>query len=165
MNFSYENNFKFEDYYNQDLINLCTKYKVLITDIKQFKIFCYSFYEQIIKEINIIDYNRLKSFYSFYNPYSLNSESLKIENNQTTSVVDICKSFFKNINPKLTNSCLNYYKIQNLMNNNFFKPLISTTERVVEMVLSVKSFIFSFINKFINLFNKIFITLKFYILD
>jgi len=120
-------------------VNLCTKYKVLIVDIKQFKIFCYSFYEQIIKEINKIDYNKLKQLYSFYNPGSLNNENLLImENNNSKSILELCKFFFKKLNPnKITGTCFNYYKLQNLVNNNIFKPLISTTERVVDMVLSV----------------------------
>lgn len=136
-NFSYENNFKFEDYYTQDLVNLCTKYKVLIVDIKQFKIFCYSFYEQIIKEINKIDYNKLKLLYSFYSPDSLNNENLFMKNNNSKSILEVCKYFFKKLNPNITKQCFDYYKLQNLVNTKFFKPLISTTERVVDMVLSV----------------------------
>ena len=64
-NFSYENNFRFEDFYSQELINHFTKFKILINDVKQFKIFSYSFYEQIIKEINKIDYNRIKLLYQY----------------------------------------------------------------------------------------------------
>lgn len=141
-NFSYENNFKFEDFYTQDLVNLCTKFKVLIVDIKQFKIFCYSFYEQIIKEINKIDYNRLKLLYSFYNPDSLNNENLIMDNNQSKNILEVCKFFFMKLNPNLSGTCFNYYKLQNLVNNKFFKPLISTTERVVDMVLSVNNCLF-----------------------
>lgn len=155
-NFSYENNFKFEDYYTQDLVNLCTKYKVLIVDIKQFKIFCYSFYEQIIKEINKIDYKKLKLLYSFYNPESLNNENLLMEKNHSKNILEACKFFFKKFNPKEISGSFNYYKLQNMVNNNFFKPLISTTERVVDMVLSV---IFCF---FILIFlkNKFHFTIK-----
>ena len=126
-------------------MNLCTKYKVLIINIKQFKIFCYSFYEQIIKEINKIDYKRLKLLYSFYSPGSLNNENLIMENNKSKNILEVCKCFFKKLNPNLTRKCFDYYKLQNLVNDKFFKPLISTTERVVDMVLSVNiNCIFSF---------------------
>lgn len=134
INFSYENNFRFEDYYNQELVNLCTKYKVLIVDIKQFKIFCYSFYEQIIKEINKIDTYRLKNLYNYYNPDSLEEQKIFLGNNTSKNVFDLCKFYIKQLDP---NNNLNYLKLQNLMNNKLFKPLISTTERVVDMVLSV----------------------------
>ena len=107
-------------------------------DIKQFKIFSYSFYEQIIKEINKIDYHKLKLLYNFYNPNSLAEEKLVIGNNKNKSILEILKSYFKKLNPNTSSCCFNYYKIQNLMNNKVFKPLISTTERVVDMVLSVK---------------------------
>jgi len=136
-NFSYENTFKFEDYYSQELVNLCTKFKVLIKDIKQFKIFCYSFYEQIIKEINKSEYNKLKLLYSYYNPDSFNTQNFIMENKQTKSILDMCKFYFKKLYPNINNNSFNYLNIQNIVNNKFFKPLISTTERVVDMVLSV----------------------------
>ncbi len=129
-NFSYENTFKFEDYYNQELINLCTKYKVLIVEIKQFKIFCYSFYEQIIKEIMEINYNEIKLLYNFYNPDSLKDQKSLMINNQTKNILDICKSYLGKLYENRDNCVFNYLNIKNLVNNKLFKPLISTTVRL-----------------------------------
>ena len=141
-NFSYENNFKFEDFYNQDLIDQFTKFKILINDVKQFKIFSYSFYEQIIKEINKIDYNRIKLLYQYYNPNSLEVQKMMMEKNKTKNIFEVCKFYFQNININSNGkSCLNFFKIQKLTNK-LFKPLISTTERVVDLVLSVNIFYF-----------------------
>jgi hypothetical protein len=145
-NFSYENNFKFEDFYSKELINNFTKFKIIINDVKQFKIFSYSFYEQIIKEINKSDYNRIKLLYRFYNPNSLEAQKIMMDNNKTKSIFDICKFYFQNLNLHNMNLnyninsnekyCFDFLKIQKITNK-LFKPLISTTERVVDLVLSV----------------------------
>jgi hypothetical protein len=154
-NFSYENNFKFEDFYNQELINQFTKFKILINDVKQFKIFSYSFYEQIIKEINKIDYNRIKLLYQYYNPNSLEVQKLMMEKNKTKNIFEVCKFYFQNMNINTNGKCcLNFFKIQKLTNK-LFKPLISTTERVVDLVLSVLNF-------FLYLYNYSFIILHCY---
>lgn len=91
----------------------------------------YSFYEQLIKEINKIDYNRIKLLYQYYNPSSLETQKNFMEKNQQKNFFDLCKFYFQNL------------KIQKLTNK-LFKPLISTTERVVDLVLSVILLIFSY---------------------
>ena len=139
-NFSYENNFRFEDFYSQELINHFTKFKILINDVKQFKIFSYSFYEQIIKEINKIDYNRIKLLYQYYNPNSLEVQKMMMEKNKTKSIFEVCKFYLKNININTNGKySINFFKFQNITNK-LFKPLISTTERVVDFFLFLKFF-------------------------
>jgi hypothetical protein len=144
-NFSYDSNFTFEDYFNQNLINLCTRYKVYIKDIKQFKIFCYSFYYQLIKELKNIDYARFKKLYIYYNPAVLEEEKLipefkKDENfNSANNICNLFKGYL-NYFSKLEKNNIDEFKtnIQHLVNKKIVTPLISTTERVVDMVLSVR---------------------------
>ena len=140
-NFSYEGNFTFEDYFSQNLINLCTKYKVYVKNIKQFKIFCYSFYYQIIKELKNVNYLEFKKLYIFYNPSLLENEKIILDENLKDSQENsgnCVKTFFKNyLNYKIKINDI-HLKLNEIVNKNLVTPLISTTERVVDMVLSVK---------------------------
>jgi len=143
-NFSYENNFSFEDYFNQNLINLCTKYNVFVKDIKQFKIFCYSFYYQLIKEIKNTNYSEIKNLYFFYNLSSLQEEKIILGENfyqkegENSNILSLScvRNYVKNF------STIDKYKnikfnLQKIVNKKIMTPLVSTTERVVDMVLSV----------------------------
>jgi hypothetical protein len=159
-NFTYENNFSFEDYFNQNLINLCTKYNVFVKDIKQFKIFCYSFYYQLIKEIKNTNYAQMKNLYIFYNSSALEEEKIilgenynqkegdklfqGLYNNQekpcyTPNILSLSyvKNYVQNFNTidKYKNLKSN---LQKIVNKKIMTPLVSTTERVVDMVLSVR---------------------------
>ncbi len=158
-NFTYENTFSFEDYFNQNLINLCTKYNVFVIDIKQFKIFCYSFYYQLIKEIKNVNYAHFKNMYAYYNPSALEEEKIILGENFISN--NNFKNYFRNEPIKdvtggpNTNKFLWYFKnyvntsytsekyqnlktnLQKIVNKKIMTPLISTTERVVDMVLSV----------------------------
>ena len=144
-NFRYENTFTFEEYFNQNLINLCTKYNVYVKDLKQFKIFCYSFYYQIIKEIKNIDYGKFKNMYTYYNSSAIEEEKIIIgEKNQisdtsssnTSNFLKAFQNYIANFNSfdKYQNLKSNLKKI---VNKKIITPLVSTTERVVDMVLSV----------------------------
>jgi hypothetical protein len=162
-NFTYENTFTFEDYFNQNLINLCTKFNVFVKDIKQFKIFCYSFYYQLIKEIKNANYARIKNLYLFYNASALEDEKLilgenfnqgnfitqtqgemnqrarknsEILNNSDPNILSYFKNYVHTFNThdKYKNLKSN---LQKIVNKKIMTPLISTTERVVDMVLSV----------------------------
>ena len=148
-NFSYESNFTFEDYFNQNLIKQCTRYNVFLKDIKQFKIFTYSFYYQLIKEIKNLNYNYYKSMYHFYNPSALEQEKnilRQVEANKPNvgSNLSNMMVFFKNY-ITIFNQPSNYQNLktnlQKIVNRKIMTPLVSTTERVVDMVLSVKYFI------------------------
>jgi hypothetical protein len=147
-NFSYEGNFSFEDYFNQNLINLCTKYKVYVKNIKQFKIFCYSFYYQVIKELKNLNYAEFKKLYVFYNPSLLEYDRLIFEDCSKKSEKDTINSdgnniytFFKNyLENKMKLGNLHSERFQEILNRKLVTPLISTTERVVDMVLSVRNY-------------------------
>ena len=148
-NFSYENSFTFEEFFNQNLINLCTRYNVYVKDLKQFKIFCYSFYYQLIKEIKNIDYSRFKNMYNFYNSSAWEEEKKLInekdqEENISQDGSQICflkivKNYITKFNtyPQYQNLKTNLKK---LVDKKILTPLVSTTERVVDMVLSVNFF-------------------------
>ncbi len=148
-NFTYENSFTFEEFFNQNLINLCTRYNVYVKDMKQFKIFCYSFYYQLIKEIKNIDYIRLKNMYKFYNSFALEEEKKLIDEHEAEQAeqnfyqdssqycfLKIVKNYITKFN-KYQNLKTNFKK---LVSKKILTPLVSTTERVVDMVLSVRHF-------------------------
>ena len=144
-NFTFENTFSFDEYFNQNLINLCTKYNVYIKDIKQFKIFCYSYYYQLIKEIKNLNYPKFKQMYEYFSPLALDiyCNKLSNENEKISSRLSFLNNL-KSLKSYITNviSGDKYKKImRNIVNNKIFTPLISTTERVVDMVLSVNIFI------------------------
>ena len=101
--------------------------------MKEFKLFCYSFYHNIIKEINNFKYEEVKLLYRYYNPIYLNN-NLFFENDVNKSFQNIFISYSQRIN---TNNNLSDHDYSNILKNNLFKPLISTTERVVDMVMSV----------------------------
>jgi len=147
-NFSYdEKKSSFEEYYNQDLINLCTKYNVSILDTKQFKIFCYTFYFQIIKEIKNLNYEYFHKMYVYYNPIALEEEKIIFRNNNnnykfnnkcTNNILSFFKYYINTFNHSDSKYEYLRNKIQKIVNTKLIKPLISTTERAVDMVLSVK---------------------------
>lgn len=135
-NFTYENNFSFENYYTQDLINLCTMYNVQISDLKQFKIFCYSFYFQLVKELKNFDYSQYKELYTYYNKNTIiddEEESIPVKTNS------LC--YYKNFLKKISNFEDLKNNFQHMVTKKLVTPLISTTERVVDMIMSVKLFL------------------------
>ena len=146
-NFSYDSNFTFEEYYNQNLINLCTKYNIFIKDTKQFKIFCYSFYYQLIKELKNFDYKKFQLKYKYYNPDAIEEEKLILGNSNEqnpnkdrNSIISSFKNYVNKIG-SLNKLNINYESIKKFQKMVYMKmtPLISTTERVVDMVLSVNN--------------------------
>jgi hypothetical protein len=138
-NFSYEDNFTFDNYFNQGLINLCSKYSVYITDMKKFKLFCYSFYCQIQKELRSLDYSEIKRLYKYYNPNITDKELEDGEGNIKNG--DIKVQIVEGIKKYINNQIQYYddmrYNLTDLVNKNIMTPLVSTTERIVNMVMSV----------------------------
>ncbi len=133
-NFSYENNFNFDnDFYSQELFNNFKKFQISILDLSKFKIFSYFFYEQLIKEINKIDYKNIKLLYKYYNPNSLKFQENLLENNNSKNIYNVCKFYLKNFNKN------NFLEIQKYTNK-IFKPLIITIERYIDLALSVNKF-------------------------
>jgi hypothetical protein len=94
-----------------------------------------------------VNYAEYRKYYRFYNPAALEEE--KLINNFSSTITptqntkDSLLTIFKNyvINFNLISN-LNYIQdfktnIQRLVNRKIMKPLVSTTERVVDVVLSV----------------------------
>ena len=111
--FSYNKCSSFDIFFNQNLINLCTLYQIKIENINQFKVYCYSFYYQMINELNQFNYNSIIQLYE--NP-SYN-ESF-ISNNVIKNI--------KNIKEQVTNK--------------IFTPIISAKEKIVDMVYNLNFF-------------------------
>jgi len=107
--------------------------------MNQFKIFCYSFYFQLGKEISKINYSRINKLYASYNPDLDDSynNNLSSENNNKNSNKCIVENIFKSYNKLKEQSIETFYKLNLLVKTNFIVPLMSSTERVVDMVLSV----------------------------
>ncbi len=103
---------------------MCTQYRAVILDQRKFKIFCYSFYHQLLKEIRSCDYSMAKSLYKFYNPY--------IDNEESSSIAQL---FDKYISKSLLDDVK--FNLKEMMNKNIMIPLVSTSERIVNMVMSV----------------------------
>ena len=53
----------FDIFFTQNLINLFSLYQIKIINLNQFKVYCYSFYYQMINELNQFDYNLIIKLY------------------------------------------------------------------------------------------------------
>ena len=136
-NFTYENTFQFDEFCTQELINSFTKYNVFIKDLNQFRIFCYTFYYQLVKEINKINYKEFKNLYQLYNPKIIPEEKIieDLEPKSPHKIIDMIKSYTLNINKiNLKDFKANFNSV---LSQKVLKPMVSTTERIVDMVLSV----------------------------
>ena len=120
--------------------------------MKQFKIFSFSFYNQIIKEIYNFKYEEFKLIFKFYNPKLL-SENFNIlpQSVQKFSFIEIFQHYINRMNSEEF-FCKGVNP--NMVKNQAFKPLISTTERMVDMVMSVKNIIYSFFFFFFKYFTE-----------
>jgi hypothetical protein len=138
-NFTYEETFTFDDYFNQNLINLCSKYNIFINDMKKFKLFCYSFYCQIIKELRAVNYQEIKRLYKYYNPNITENDLDEDKNNIINN--DLRSQIVRGIKNYINNQFKYYedvkYNLQEMVNKNIMTPLVSTTERIVNMVMAV----------------------------
>ena len=112
--FSYNKCPSFDIYFNQNLINLCTLYQIKIENLNQFKVYCYSFYYQMINELNQFNYNSIIQLYE--NP-SYN------------------ESFISN------NVIKNIQNIKEQVTNKIFTPIISAKEKIVDMVYNLNFFL------------------------
>lgn len=120
--YSYDYNNSFEDYFSEDLINVFYIKGIKITSLHDFKVFSYTFYYELIKELSNSKFNYKEEIKSQFSKYS---SDLPIP--KTTSIFQTVQDYvrsFKNINIK---SALQSYMI----------PLIATKERIVEMVVDV----------------------------
>lgn len=132
---------KFEDFYTNDLIVGFNNIGISIENHNQFKIFCFAFFQQISKCFNDFKYNENQILFEMYNPSILKEidtdidveiKDLDLQEGQTNYSKKIM-NIFKGYQNLITN------KISN-MKKQFLTPLISATERVVDMVLAVSNF-------------------------
>jgi len=151
-------------------LNQLTKLNVVVIDTGQFKIFCFAFFQQISKDFIEFNYKNNQVLFDFYNPSyiseiynDINSDlnSLEISNNEnnTNNTNDTnLKSKLMNIFRGYTNIISNQISTKiNDVKKQLLTPLISATERVVDMVLAVIYYnyilIFIYIYIFIHLIN------------
>jgi hypothetical protein len=136
-NFSYEETFTFDSYFTQGLVNLCSKYNIFINDMKKFKLFCYSFYCQIQKEIRTTNYSEIKRLYKYYNPRA----ETEFEGDILTNSLDFKSQIVHKIKSYINNQIQYYedvkYNFTEMVNKKIMTPLVSTTETIVNMVLAV----------------------------
>jgi hypothetical protein len=80
------------------------------------------------------------------NTMDLNEIEIPKENNKLTEIIDILKTYVKNI------STLDYDRLKfgltKICKTQSILPLVSTTERIVDMVLSVKLFSFTLVRSY-----------------
>ena len=108
--FSYNKCSSFDIFFNQNLINLCTLYQIKIENLNQFKVYCYSFYYQMINELNQLNYNSIINLYE----------------NPSYNESFISNNVIKNIKEQVTNK--------------IFTPIISAKEKIVDMVYNLNFF-------------------------
>ena len=104
-NFSYNQCPNFNLYFTQDLLALCLKFKIKIENLNQFKVYCYSFYYQMINELKQFEYDAIKKLY-----------------NNNNSNNDIIKRKITLQNSK------------GVVDKNIILPIISAKERIIDMV-------------------------------
>lgn len=118
LKFNYEIAKSFEEYYNEDLLNLLSIRGIECSKKPQeFQIFAYTFFFEMINELSKSNYKSLKKTYL--------SENLPdIKKNYSLSSFKDYLEIIKNMSFKSTiNTCL--------------KPLISTKERIVDMLVEI----------------------------
>lgn len=78
--FSYTKCPTFNDFFTSDLMDLCKKFGITIVHSNQFKVYCYSFYYQMIKELNQLEYETL---------VKINGFGLDVNNNFSSQIKEV----------------------------------------------------------------------------
>ena len=138
---NYSPNNKFDNFYTQDLINHFSTLNAKITEEGQFKIFCFAFFQQISKEFIDCNYAENQSLFDLYNPRIVNDMEMDIDSDLKTLEIGSENGRESDYKTKLMDIFKGYTKlISNKINNvkkQILTPLVSATERVVDMVLAV----------------------------
>lgn len=118
LKYSYDPGLSFEDYFTQDLINMFSIKGIFFQNLNDFKIFAYTFFSDMVREINKHSYKDIKKSFHYYSDLPL----LKKDNSITSfkDYINLIRSM--NIQTAVE-KCL--------------KPLIATKERIVEMMVEV----------------------------
>ena len=137
---NYSEDYTFELYLTQDLIKIFTKHNVLISNLHQFKVFCFAFFHQSMKEMNNFNYKDLKKMYQFYNMTIIDEQNIIMQEVNKYEPLEKSKNFINkfayNNKNKINISCIKN-NITSLVTKKVMTPLISATERVVDIILSV----------------------------
>ncbi len=138
---NYREDYTFEEYFSQDLINSFTKYGVFICNLHQFKVFSYAFFPQTMKEMKLLNYSELKKLNLYYDKTILEDQNILMEEVKSSHPDEKNKNFiykFAHYTQNKLNISNIKYNIRSMMTKQVMTPLISATERVVDMILSVK---------------------------
>lgn len=112
-NFSYDTNNKFSDYFDVNFLKLCESYKFSIKSISKFQTFVYAFYKQIHTEIKILDYDKIKKLYKYYNPNIVKYDEM--------------------VEPPVENGNIE------ILQNKLLTLITCAKERIVDMVFEIKA--------------------------
>jgi hypothetical protein len=129
---NYDTTLSFDKFYSNELKENFSYFKIDIVDENNFRLFCYSFYQQVEKEFAFYNYNANQEYLTQYNPSVFKEMNNLDENtgnlkNEDTVFGFLTRGYKTILENKLTS-----------MKKRFLTPLISATERVVDAVLSVR---------------------------
>ena len=115
---SYEYNNCFEEFFTEDLANAFYVRGILIGSNHDFKVFSYTFYFELVKELSKMNYKDIKNNFTKYSNLPMQ------KSNSILHAVKEYVKLIKNIDiKKAFKSCL--------------IPLIATKERIIDMVIDV----------------------------
>jgi hypothetical protein len=126
LNFSYDTNNTFNDYFNINFIKLCENFKFSINKVSKFQVFAYEFYSKMQQESKNLNYELIKCLYKYYNPSLAHNDDMI------------------NFNKEKVNNNNEEEKGINNFKKKIFTPLISAKQRIVDLVFeftSVASFV------------------------
>ena len=121
--FGYDIHITFEQFFNQDLIFLTSKFQIIIKDEMQFKNISFGFFTTFQSEIKNNSYENIQYLKLFYNPSLIHNYNVFYQNNLFNWKSD------QNTNLQLIN---------NSPQKHLLTKLLVAKERIVNMVLAIK---------------------------
>ena len=121
--FGYDIHITFEQFFNQDLIFLSSKFQIIIKDEMQFKNISFGFFTTFQSEIKNNSYEKIQYLKLFYNPSLIHNYNVFYQNNLFNWKSD------QNTNLQLIN---------NSPQKHLLTKLLVAKERIVNMVLAIK---------------------------
>ena len=121
--FGYDIHITFEQFFNQDLIILTSKFQIIVKDEMQFKNISFGFFTTFQSEIKNNSYENIQYLKLFYNPSLIHNYNGLYQNN-----------FFNWKNNQNSNLQL----INNSPQKHLLTKLLVAKERIVNMVLAIK---------------------------
>ena len=121
--FGYDIHITFEQFFNQDLIILTSKFQIIVKDEMQFKNISFGFFTTFQSEIKNNSYENIQYLKLFYNPSLIHNYNGLYQNN-----------FFNWKN----NQNSNLQIINNSPQKHLLTKLLVAKERIVNMVLAIK---------------------------